>query len=485
MRLLWASLALGIATADSDAAAPTALAIEEQSNSNMLARMFGATRRDELASDSAVEPEAFEPEAVEPAVESAAFEPVAVEPEIFEPAAVTDVVEPAVEPPIVEPPRVEPAVVEQVGSAHASLRLKPRVVSLNIMVAGLSGLGKTTTCNMLFDSWTQGLPAPPKGSKRTGESTKHVDVSRCFERFDEKANTLLRVRVIDTPGFGNNIDNKDAVRPISAFVEKCRAEQFDAQMAARPSEEAESFDALVHVCLYFLSPHRFLEIDRHFLKQVQHDVAVVPIIAKSDTLTDDEIREFRKMVVAAFAKAGIEVYDFDGGGSGSIEEQTVPQASFFDRKTTRGREPGEPLAIVARDGLYPWGAARVYDRGHSDFAMLKDILLSHQTEMLVEHAKTRYAVYRARRIRRRAVADFAWQVAFAAILVNALPQSVSKGVADVVRPALMVLARAVSALVSKLRRRPVDVPAAAPWELPPPVPKTRRFFKPAPIRRKR
>ena len=40
---------------------------------------------------------------------------------------------------------------------YASLKLKPRVVSFNVMVAGLSGLGKTTTCNMLFDAWQGNL----------------------------------------------------------------------------------------------------------------------------------------------------------------------------------------------------------------------------------------------------------------------------------------------------------------------------------------
>ena len=36
-----------------------------------------------------------------------------------------------------------------------SLSLRPRVISLNVMVAGLSGLGKTTTCEALLQSWIQ------------------------------------------------------------------------------------------------------------------------------------------------------------------------------------------------------------------------------------------------------------------------------------------------------------------------------------------
>merc|ERR1712238_63864 len=34
------------------------------------------------------------------------------------------------------------------------LHLRPRVITLNIMVAGLSGLGKTTTCRSLLNTWS-------------------------------------------------------------------------------------------------------------------------------------------------------------------------------------------------------------------------------------------------------------------------------------------------------------------------------------------
>ena len=58
---------------------------------------------------------------------------------------------------------------------YASLKLKPRVVSFNVMVAGLSGLGKTTTCNMLFDAWQGNAPSQEK--RKIRRATPHVDVS--------------------------------------------------------------------------------------------------------------------------------------------------------------------------------------------------------------------------------------------------------------------------------------------------------------------
>merc|ERR1711965_753963 len=77
---------------------------------------------------------------------------------------------------------------------YASLKLKPRVVSFNVMVAGLSGLGKTTTCNMLFDAWQGNAPSQEK--RKIRRATPHVDVSRKIERYDKRTNTILRVRVV-------------------------------------------------------------------------------------------------------------------------------------------------------------------------------------------------------------------------------------------------------------------------------------------------
>ena len=275
------------------------------------------------------------------------------------------------------------------------------------MVAGLSGLGKTTTCNMLFDAWQGNAPSQEK--RKIRRATPHVDVSRKIERYDKRTNTILRVRVVDTPGFGNNIDHKHAVRPITKYIRKCRDEQFRAETGARKETEADG-DRLVHACVYFISPHRFLEIDRHFLRHVQRELAIVPVIAKTDTLTDEELAEYRAMLRDEFTKNNIQVYDFGEKSSELLEK----------RAFARGRERGEPLGIIARDGHYPWGTSQFQFAAHSDFALLKDLLLSEHTEPLVEHASARYARYRARRVRLGYATDAAKSLAVLALVGRAL-----------------------------------------------------------------
>lgn len=298
------------------------------------------------------------------------------------------------------------------ASPTPSLSLRPRVVSLNIMVAGLSGLGKTTTCEALLESWIQQqgitLKSDSPSSTRNKKKefplvTKVVDPSRQFERMDTATNTILRVRIIDTPGFGNRVDHRDAVKPIARYMHQCRRNQFRAETSSKlPDRDAvEACDDLVHVCLYFLSPGRFLEMDAYFLRRIQKEVCIIPIIGKADSLTNEELTFYRSELTKAFAREEIEPYNFDVKRSGvSVGSNTTDGLP-----DSRGRRAGEALAIVSRDGKYPWGQIRSVNPVHSDLILVRDLLLSQHTENFVEMARNKYGVYRARRIQRRKIGD--------------------------------------------------------------------------------
>jgi len=275
-----------------------------------------------------------------------------------------------------------------------SLLLRPRIISLNIMVAGLSGLGKTTMCTALLESLIEnenennyrGTSAKkPQKSRRT----VLIDESRQFEKYDERANTILKVRIVDTPGFGNRINHKNSVQPIRNYIESCRQLKFQTEMTTSSVKDyiQSTEDKLVHVCLYFISPGRLLEIDLHFLKQVQHEVTIVPIIAKADTLTNDEITWYRQELKEIFERERISVYNFDDSTT-----------SGKKNKFNRGRRPSEALAIISRDGMYPWGKSNSFDPNHSDLQMIRDLLLSEHTERFLESAIFKYSKYRSKRI---------------------------------------------------------------------------------------
>ena len=330
-----------------------------------------------------------------------------------------------------------------IGSPE-SLKLKPRVISLNIMVAGLAGLGKTTLCRALLDAWweeiqdnkgdSDGSNDKAKAMSRLGSlassfsssfsqagssasssavpytrarrtiSTTAISPSAPFEYFDEKANTILRVRIIDTPGFGNRVNHRNSVKPITDFISDCRRKRFRREKSPSFKQSEGDEDAnnrlLVHVCLYFLSPGRFLAIDRHFLKHVQDEVTIVPVIAKADTMTDDEIARYRAELARIWEDESIGVYSLDErndrkfkfGRSSSSSKPNV--ANSNNDQLYRGRRPGEVLAIISRDGIYPWGHSCALDPEHSDLKLIRDSLLSEHTERFLELANAKYVTFR-------------------------------------------------------------------------------------------
>ncbi len=357
-----------------------------------------------------------------------------------------------------------------------SLKLKPRVISLNIMVAGLAGLGKTTLCRALLDAWweeiqedkgtssgktkengiarlgslassfssslsaggsTTSSGAVPQTRARRTISTTAISPSAPFEYFDEKANTILRVRIIDTPGFGNRVNHRNSVKPITDFISDCRRKRFRREKS--PSFKQSSGDdddannrLLVHVCLYFLSPGRFLAIDRHFLKHVQDEVTIVPVIAKADTMTDDEIARYRAELARIWEDESIGVYSLDERsdrkfkfGGNSMNRPNV--ASSGNEKFYRGRRPGETLAIISRDGMYPWGHSCALDPEHSDLKLIRDSLLSEHTERFLELATAKYVAFRDAQIAKQSRSETLKYVALVALAAIQLGRLEIKG----------------------------------------------------------
>ena len=73
---------------------------------------------------------------------------------------------------------------------------------------------------------------------------------------------------------------------------------------------SEKADPRVDVCLYFIPPHRLKEVDIEFMKQLSGVVPLIPIIAKADSMTTDELDEFRGHILRKAAKERISYHSF-------------------------------------------------------------------------------------------------------------------------------------------------------------------------------
>lgn len=73
-----------------------------------------------------------------------------------------------------------------------------------------------------------------------------------------------------------------------------------------------SLDNRVHAILYFIPPtgHALREIDVEFMKRLCPRANVIPVIAKSDSLTTAELVDFKKRIMEDIKLHQVPVYDF-------------------------------------------------------------------------------------------------------------------------------------------------------------------------------
>lgn len=113
---------------------------------------------------------------------------------------------------------------------------------------GESGLGKTTLINTLFATEL----SPPKNYTRRHQKQldKLTEVEIIKAELEEKQ-FKVKLTVIDTPGFGDYVNNRDSWVPIIDFVDD--QHEIYMRQEQQPMREEKS-DLRVHACLYFIRP---------------------------------------------------------------------------------------------------------------------------------------------------------------------------------------------------------------------------------------
>src|ERR1700730_984812 len=137
---------------------------------------------------------------------------------------------------------------------------------LKLCFLGESGLGKTTLINTLFSTEL----SPPKNYTRRHykQLDKLTEVEIIKAELEEKQFSV-KLTVIDTPGFGDYVNNRDSWAPIVDFID----DQHEAYMRQEQQpQRSEKTDLRVHACLYFIRPtgHTF--------------VSLISVLASSDLL---------------------------------------------------------------------------------------------------------------------------------------------------------------------------------------------------------
>ncbi|QSL64420.1 hypothetical protein MERGE_001721 [Pneumocystis wakefieldiae] len=250
----------------------------------------------------------------------------------------------------------------------------------NLMVVGESGLGKSTLVNTLFNCSLY----PPRNIKSlTKDPEKTIEIKSVTSEIEENG-VKLKLTVVDTPGFGDFVNNNDSWLPILENIEQ----RFDAYLEAENRvSRANIVDNRIHACIFFIDPtgHSLKPLEIEFMKRLHKRVNLIPVIAKSDTLTEQEILSFKKRILNDIAFNGIEIfippnYEFD-------DEETLSENNEIASKI--------PFAIVGsnyevtsasghtvRGRKYPWGVIEVENENHCDFIKLRQMLI--RTDKLLQ-----------------------------------------------------------------------------------------------------
>ncbi|XP_072921133.1 septin-11 isoform X1 [Hemitrygon akajei] len=256
----------------------------------------------------------------------------------------------------------------------------------NILCVGETGIGKSTLMDTLFNTKFENTQA---SHNEPGVRLK----SRSYEL--QESNVRLKLTIVDTVGFGDQINKEDSYKPIVEYI--------DAQFEAYLQEELKikrSFynyhDTRIHTCLYFIAPtgHSLKSLDLVTMKKLDSKVNIVPIIAKADTISKSELHKFKIKIMSELVSNGVQIYQFP------TDDETVAEIN----STMNGHLPfavvgsTEEIKIgnkMAKARQYPWGIVQVENENHCDFVKLREMLIRVNMEDLREQTHARhYELYR-------------------------------------------------------------------------------------------
>ncbi|KAJ2817148.1 Cell division control protein 11 [Coemansia erecta] len=269
----------------------------------------------------------------------------------------------------------------------------------NIMVIGESGLGRSTFLNTLCERTVvaaSDAPNPDQAHIAEPMQFKHYSVDM------EEDGMKIILNIIDTPGFGNGTDNETCFNQIQEYLET----QFDEVLGEenRIKRNPKFRDSRVHALLYFINPtgHSLREIDIELMRRLGNRANVIPIVARSDSLTPRELVLFKQRIMDDIAAHGIPVYSFPNSEDDDDEE------TFEENAELRAMMPFAVVGseeVINEDGRpvrvrsYPWGVVQVDNDEHSDFDRLRYVLLnSHIGDLRERTQNDIYELYRTEKL---------------------------------------------------------------------------------------
>ncbi|KAH0615781.1 hypothetical protein JD844_026258 [Phrynosoma platyrhinos] len=137
----------------------------------------------------------------------------------------------------------------------------------NILCVGETGIGKSTLMDTLFNTKFESDPAT---HNEPGVRLK----ARSYEL--QESNVRLKLTIVDTVGFGDQINKDDSYKPIVEYIDA----QFEAYLQEELKIKRSLFnyhDTRIHACLYFIAPtgHSLKSLDLVTMKKLDSKLEAI------------------------------------------------------------------------------------------------------------------------------------------------------------------------------------------------------------------
>ncbi|NXX78377.1 SEP10 protein, partial [Urocolius indicus] len=260
----------------------------------------------------------------------------------------------------------------------------------NVLCIGETGIGKSTLINSLFNTnFDDPLSTHFLPNVRLRAQTYEL----------QESNVNLKLTIINTVGFGDQINKEDSYQPIVDYIDA----QFEAYLQEELKIKRSLFsyhDTRIHVCLYFISPtgHSLKPLDLLTMKNLDSKVNIIPIISKADSISKTELQKFKNKIMSELVSNDVQIYQFP------TDDETVSKINTIMNGHLPFAVVGSTEKVkignkMVRARQYPWGIVQVENENHCDFVKLHEMLICTNMEDLREQTHARhYELYRRCRL---------------------------------------------------------------------------------------
>ncbi|CAI4217211.1 unnamed protein product [Parascedosporium putredinis] len=275
-------------------------------------------------------------------------------------------------------------------------KLLKRGFQFNVICVGQTGLGKSTLINTMFASHL----IDSKGRMQPDESVRTTTEIDSVSHVIEENGVRLRLNIVDTPGYGDLVNNDRCWDPIVKYIK----DQHSAYLRKELTAQRERYiqDTRIHCCLFFIQPsgHSLKPIDIVVLKKLSDVVNVVPVIAKSDSLTLEERLEFKERIKEEFAFHNLRMYPYDNEEFDDEERGLNTQIKSLIPFAVVGSEKSIIVnGKQVRGRQNRWGVINVEDENHCEFVYLRNFLLrTHLQDLIETTSQIHYETFRAKQL---------------------------------------------------------------------------------------